>query len=58
MGVKIEDLERTDAIQTESAEMVKADFEEIGSLIENKSIPGRILEKILVRSPQNLDGTI
>jgi hypothetical protein len=39
MGVKNEDLERTDAIQQESSEIVKADFNEIGSLIENKSVP-------------------
>ena len=41
MGVKEEDLERMDAIQKESAEIVKADFDEIGSLIENKSVPGK-----------------
>lgn len=39
MGVKEEDLGRMDAIQKESAEIVKADFDEIGSLIENKSVP-------------------
>jgi len=36
MGVKVEDLDRME----ESTEIVKADFDEIGSLIENKSVPG------------------
>ena len=35
MGVKVKDLDRME----ESAEIVKADFDEIGSLIENKSVP-------------------
>jgi hypothetical protein len=46
MGVKIEDLVRTDAIQTESAEIVKADFDEIGTLIENKSVRQKEFLKI------------
>jgi hypothetical protein len=46
MGVKIEDLVRRDAIKTESAEIVKADFDEIGTLIENKSVRQKEFLKI------------
>ena len=46
MGVKIEDLVRTDAMQTESAEIVKADFDDIGTLIENKSVRQKEFLKI------------
>ena len=39
MGLKDEDMKRIDAIHTESKDIVKADFEQLGSLIENKAIP-------------------
>jgi hypothetical protein len=38
MGLKDEDIKRMDAIHHESKEIVKADFNEIGSLLENKII--------------------
>jgi hypothetical protein len=38
MGVKTEELSRADAIHTESMEIVKADFDQIGSLVDTKAI--------------------
>jgi hypothetical protein len=38
MGVKDEDLKRINAIHMESMEIVKADFDQIGSLVENSAI--------------------
>jgi hypothetical protein len=38
MGLKKDDIGREDAIYRESKEIVKADFNEIGSLLENKLI--------------------
>jgi hypothetical protein len=38
MGVKEEDLNRMDAIHKESKEIVKADFDQIGSLVEDKAV--------------------
>lgn len=39
MGVKKEDIDRKGAILTESEEIVKADFEEVGSSLKNGEIP-------------------
>jgi len=39
MGVKEEDLDRKESILIESQEIVKADFEEIGTLVKNNEIP-------------------
>lgn len=39
MGVKEEDIKRKEAILIESQEIVKADFDEIGSLLKNNEIP-------------------
>jgi hypothetical protein len=46
MGVKDEDIKRKEAILKESQEIVKADFDQIGSLIKNKEIPKNLFIKI------------
>jgi hypothetical protein len=46
MGLKDEDIQRKEAILKESQEIVKADFDQIGSLIKNKEIPKNVFLKI------------
>lgn len=70
MGVKKEDIDRKEAILTESKEIVKADFEEVGSLLKNGEIPHddfikiywrdiykcwHVLEKEILRIQENID---
>ena len=46
MGLSDEEIQRKEAILKESQEIVKADFDQIGSLIKNKEIPKKVFLKI------------
>ena len=46
MGLSEDEIQRKEAILKESQEIVKADFDQIGSLIKNKEIPKNVFIKI------------